>query len=269
MHLLDQSDDRLARICAHRGYSTAVPENTVASIKAAAAAGATFCEVDVRRCADGVFLLMHDRDVARTTDGVGLVSRLTWEELTRLDAGSWFSPAFIGERIPSLKECLDCACEAGLGLLLEIKDAHANEEWLLELTGMVRAARMLERCLFTSFDHTQLLGLKELVPEARTMGILHARVADVAAVARAARLDAVILEARFHHADDVRALRQAGLAVAYSVQAPESYLIATELGAHDQSDFDAALGSGQIDLVIGDDVDWLKSALSRAVLPRH
>ena len=56
-------------------------------------------EFDVRRTADGEFVVMHDAAVDRTTDGRGPVAELTFEEIRRLDAGG-------GVRVPSLAEAL-------------------------------------------------------------------------------------------------------------------------------------------------------------------
>jgi glycerophosphoryl diester phosphodiesterase len=63
-------------------------------------------EIDVRATKDGVLILMHDETVDRTTDGRGAVGELTWSEILRLDAGSWMSPDFAGERVPRLDEVL-------------------------------------------------------------------------------------------------------------------------------------------------------------------
>lgn len=89
----------------HRGNSLYAPENTLAS--AAAARGlADMVETDVRVSADGKLVIMHDATVDRTTDGTGTVASKTVAQLKLLDAGSWFSSAFTGERIPTLEELL-------------------------------------------------------------------------------------------------------------------------------------------------------------------
>lgn len=44
---------------------------------------------------------MHDRTVDRTTDGHGPVAALTLDEVRQLDAGSWFSRAFAGTKVPT------------------------------------------------------------------------------------------------------------------------------------------------------------------------
>lgn len=93
-------------IVAHRGAAKYAPENTIAAFLKAAEMGADYAEMDVRQTKDGVFVLMHDRNVKRTTDGKGLVSEMTLEEIKKLDAGSWFGKEFIGEKVPTLREVL-------------------------------------------------------------------------------------------------------------------------------------------------------------------
>lgn len=90
----------------HRGTMKFAPENTIAAHNVAIAMGARAIEMDVRMTADGEFVIMHDAAVDRTTDGKGLVSRMTLADIRKLDAGSWFSPDFAGERVPTLREAL-------------------------------------------------------------------------------------------------------------------------------------------------------------------
>ncbi len=78
------------RIFAHRGFSAAAPENTMAAFRLAAEAGADGLELDVHLSKDREVVVIHDETVSRTTDGKGKVRELTLEELRRLDAGSRF-----------------------------------------------------------------------------------------------------------------------------------------------------------------------------------
>ena len=111
---------RRVQVIVHRADAGYEPENTLAGIKHAFAAGADMVEVDVRPCADGTAVLMHDEDVRRTTDGSGLASEKSLSELKRLDAGSWLDQRYAGERIPTLAEALLAAKGRGR-LLLDVK----------------------------------------------------------------------------------------------------------------------------------------------------
>jgi glycerophosphoryl diester phosphodiesterase len=82
-------------VVAHRGASVEQPENTIEAFDAAIDAGADAVEFDVRMTADGHAVVMHDPDVSRTTDGTGLVSEVTLEEIRKLG-------------VPTLEEALAC-----------------------------------------------------------------------------------------------------------------------------------------------------------------
>ena len=93
-------------VVAHRGYSARYPENTASAFDAAISAGADMIELDVCITKDRVPVVIHDQTLERTTDGAGMVSEFNLSELKKLDAGSWFSPEFKGESIPTLEEIL-------------------------------------------------------------------------------------------------------------------------------------------------------------------
>ena len=96
----------LKGICAHRGAMETYPENTLAAFKEAIRLGAHMVEFDVRITKDNELVIMHDKSVDRTTDGKELIIDLTLVEIKKLDAGSWKSAKFNGEKVPTLKETL-------------------------------------------------------------------------------------------------------------------------------------------------------------------
>jgi len=147
------------RIWAHRGYSAAAPENTMAAFRAAETAGADGIELDIQLSRDGIPVVLHDETVDRTTDGRGEAANFTLRELRWLDAGSWFDPAFAGEALPSLEEVLLWA-EDRLWLNLEIKAAAAGRAILEMLPSFPRA-----RLLVSSFDHALLESLRRVHPK--------------------------------------------------------------------------------------------------------
>jgi glycerophosphoryl diester phosphodiesterase len=160
---------------AHRGYSAVAPENTLPALAGALLAGATLVEFDVRTTMDGVPVVIHDRTVDRTTDGSGQVSELTLGEVRALDAGSWFSPAFAGLRVPLLSEVLDLleASAGAAGLLLEIK-APATLEQVKAILGQVADRDLLPRTVVQSFDPQVLALVREAAPDVRR-GLLRLR----------------------------------------------------------------------------------------------
>ena len=178
---------------AHRGYSAIAPENTLPALAAGVLAGATFIEFDVRTTADGVPVVIHDRSVDRTTDGEGNVWELTLDEVSALDAGSWFSPAYTGIKVPLLSEVLDLlqppavpadfTPEGGAQLLLEIKPP-ATLEQVKNIVGQVAEAGLLERTVVQSFDPAIIRLVGEAAPEVRRGLLRKGFDAEQVAVAR-------------------------------------------------------------------------------------
>jgi glycerophosphoryl diester phosphodiesterase len=107
-------------IVAHRGASRNYPENTLAAIRGAIEENAGMFEFDVMFSKDEIPVLIHDEDVSRTTNGSGKIFNFTLSEIKALDAGLWFSPEFSGEKIPTLKECLNLGKDK-IAFMLELK----------------------------------------------------------------------------------------------------------------------------------------------------
>jgi glycerophosphoryl diester phosphodiesterase len=74
-------------VIAHRGASGLEPEHTAEAYHRALADGADGFECDVRLTRDGVLVCLHDRSVERTSNGRGVVSRMTLADLRKLNFG--------------------------------------------------------------------------------------------------------------------------------------------------------------------------------------
>lgn len=161
------------RVVGHRGAAARAPENTIASLARAACDGADEVEFDVQRTADGVPVLLHDDTLDRTTSGRGALRDRTWPELRTLDAGTHFSPAFAGERLPSLADACAWARGTGTGLSIELKQPAPADVAPIDdgLAGSVvealRAADLLPQAVIHSFDHPTLARVLAIAPDAR------------------------------------------------------------------------------------------------------
>lgn len=152
------------RVWAHRGASSAAPENTAASDEVARRARAEWIENDVQPTKDGVPVILHDATVDRTTNGTGALSSLTAAQVAALDAGSWFAPAFAGQRVPTLVQQLDGLKTRGGNLLLEVKGTHTRDS-VARIVSEVRARGMSSRVFVQSFEPQHLRWVRELAPE--------------------------------------------------------------------------------------------------------
>lgn len=176
---------------AHRGASREAPENTLAAFRRAIAVGVPAVECDVQRSRDGRLVVIHDQTVDRTTDGRGRVAALTFDDLRRLDAGSWFGLEFASERIPSLDEVLDLARGRAV-VLLEIKNGPMFYEGIEpQVAETLRRHGMIEAALVMSFDHAAVRTMRAAAPDVATAIVYSARLIDAAGAARAADADAL------------------------------------------------------------------------------
>src|SRR4030088_3248463 len=77
---------------AHQGGEDEFPSNTLYAFRKAIRAGADMLELDVGVTSDDQIVVMHDTSVDRTTNGTGLISEQTLQQIQALDAGYWFTP---------------------------------------------------------------------------------------------------------------------------------------------------------------------------------
>lgn len=155
------------RVVGHRGGGTLAPENTLAGIRKAAAAGLGAVEFDVMLSADHVPVLIHDETLERTTDGRGAVAATPYARLAELDAGAWFGREFAGEPVPSFEQAGKLCAELGLWANVEIKPAQGFERE----TGAI-AAKLAQALwhgvspapLLSSFHPASLAAARESAP---------------------------------------------------------------------------------------------------------
>jgi glycerophosphoryl diester phosphodiesterase len=179
MSLFETKSGPTPAVCGHRGASGHAPENTLVAFRRAKELGATWIEFDVQLSADGVPIILHDDTLARTTNlGQQLrPTQLTLAELKDLDAGSWFSPEFAGEKIPTLEEVFE-ACGSELGLNIEIKSTpnfEADNGLEQKIADLVRRYKLEDTALISSFDPHRLASLHRYDPGLRLAFLYEAR----------------------------------------------------------------------------------------------
>ncbi|GAA1964754.1 glycerophosphodiester phosphodiesterase [Kitasatospora viridis] len=114
------------QVVAHRGSSAALPEHTLAAYQRALAEGADALECDVRVTSDGQLVCVHDRTIARVSDGGRrVVSTLTLEQLEAYDFGSWKHPEQPEPQpVLTLEQLLGLVADAGRRVDLAIETKH-------------------------------------------------------------------------------------------------------------------------------------------------
>jgi glycerophosphoryl diester phosphodiesterase len=148
----------------HRGASGERPENTVPAFELALAQGADALETDVHRTRDGVIVVCHDADLARTTDGEGPIAEHTLAEVRALDAGHRFTPdqgrthPFRGNgiTIPTLEELFNAFPEARINV--EVK--ACDEALIRDAVGLIREARRAYRTLLAAGEDDTMAAIR-------------------------------------------------------------------------------------------------------------
>jgi glycerophosphoryl diester phosphodiesterase len=158
---------------AHRGASGHAPENSMAAFIKALEMHSDMIELDIHLSEDGQAVVIHDASLERTTSGKGLVEHYSMSELQELDCGSWFDPAFSGERIPSLKDVLALVNGKAI-LLIEIK---RGKEKVYEGLGRavvddIRQAGAEDWCIVQAFDSYYILEVNEYAPDIETQKLI-------------------------------------------------------------------------------------------------
>ncbi len=146
-------------VAAHRGASTAYPENTMEAFRAAIEMGVDQIETDVRITKDGELVLIHDETVNRTTNGEGKVRDMTLAELKTLDAGIKKDEKFAGAKIPTLRELMELVKDhPTMTLDIELKEYPTEGYEAIAFSVCDRILEILEeygytdRCVINSFS---------------------------------------------------------------------------------------------------------------------
>jgi glycerophosphoryl diester phosphodiesterase len=126
-------------------------------------------EVDIRTTRDGRLVLSHDADLARMTDGAGLIHEKTWDEIRRLDAGRKFDAQFAGERVPLLDEVLPL-CRGRIDVLLDLKEE--GDDYIRRVVETVRSRGEPKRTIVGVRSVEQARQFRKLLPEARQIGLI-------------------------------------------------------------------------------------------------
>lgn len=120
---------RIVHLVAHRGNAREYPENTLPALQSALDLGARFLEIDTHLSSDGVPVVIHDADLARTTGATGNVFDRPVAELVNIEAAERqrFGTQYAGTCIPTLADAarlLDDRPE--VTLFVEVKRASLS-----------------------------------------------------------------------------------------------------------------------------------------------
>lgn len=210
---------------AHRGAGRLAPENTLAAFRLGAAHGYRMFECDAKLSADGAVFLLHDATLERTSSGQGMAGKLSWHELSQLDAGSWHSRQYAGEPLCSLAALARFCLGNAHALNIEIKPSPGSER----LTGQTVAAQAQGLWagqtvvpLLSSFEPESLAGALDSAPQLPRALLLESWWEGWLQTATALKCSAIVAHHRLLDAASVGSVRGAGMrCLSYTVNDAE------------------------------------------------
>lgn len=151
------------KLIAHRGFSSAAPENTTAAFELAVQNGFYGIECDVRKTYDGEFVIMHDADLNRMCGYNLNIANMDLDQLKQytITAGSNID-SYPELTVPTLEEYLQILEKSDtVHPFIELKEALTEPE-LKEITELVKKYGLLDRTYFISVHKSNLLTLKTI-----------------------------------------------------------------------------------------------------------
>lgn len=117
------------RICAHRGFSAMLPQNSSISFAAAVSMGAHEIELDIRPSKDGELIVCHDDTINNVSSGLtGAIAELTYSEIMQAEIGSKVSPMLAGLKFSTFEQVLELFANKVI-INLHIKSLNPRQDY--------------------------------------------------------------------------------------------------------------------------------------------
>jgi glycerophosphoryl diester phosphodiesterase len=158
-------DQRAITIHAHRGVSTKAPENSLAAVREAIAAGADYVETDVQLSKDDVLVVVHDSDFSRVGGVARKVWDLTYDEIRAIPLGGGAAPEYRNEFTPTFPALL-AETKGRIKVNIELKYYGDHQPGLArKVIEAVRAMGMLDQVVIQCLEYEPLREVHQLAPE--------------------------------------------------------------------------------------------------------
>ncbi len=184
----------LTEVSAHRGASINYPENTMKAFEMAVEEKTDWIELDVQLTSDGVPVIIHDSNIHRVTGVNKNIWEVTYNDIRDLDCGSWFSPEFAGERIPTLGEVLDFAKKKHVKLNIELKPTGYEKDFEKTVIDTINEKNYKNSCVVTSQEYNTLENIKKYDPTIKTIYVMSIALGNITKLTEA---DGFSVEASF------------------------------------------------------------------------
>ena len=156
------------RLCAHRGFNTVAPENSMPAFGAAVALGAEEIEFDIWSTKDGVLVSCHDSTLERVSDGEGKIFEHTYAELLKLDFGRKYGEKYQGLSIATFEEILQkFAGRVIMNIHVKIWDKKQADDKMEEIIALIRKYDCEKHVYFMTINDDMIRKVQAYAPEMR------------------------------------------------------------------------------------------------------
>lgn len=153
------------RVCAHRGYNSIAPENSMIAFGSAIGLGAKEIEFDLWQTKDGEIVSSHDPTLERTSDGTGLITDYTLEELQKLDFGIKCGEKFKGLKIITFEQILKkFSCHAIMNIHVKKCDDGRTRDRAEKIVNLIKKYDCEQHCYIMTNDLEMHKILREIAP---------------------------------------------------------------------------------------------------------
>ena len=161
-----EEDMKYPRVCAHRGFNTIAPENSLPAFGAAVAMGADEIEFDIWSTKDGVLVSCHDDTLDRVSNGSGKIYDHTFAELQNLDFGFKYGDKFAGMKIATFEDILKkLAGQAIMNIHVKIWDCKFQEDKMEEIVALIRKYDCQRHVYFMTSNDDMIRKAQDYAPD--------------------------------------------------------------------------------------------------------
>ena len=169
---LDLEYAKNIEITAHRGASLYYPENTMSAFIGAVEMNANWIELDVHQTKDQKLVVTHDANLKRVTGVNKKISDTNYADIEKLDAGSFFSDAFKGEKIPLLEDVIKYAKDNNIKLNIELKPTGNEIDFERQVIKLINKYNYKDNCVIASFNYNILTNTKKIDSSITTVYVM-------------------------------------------------------------------------------------------------
>ena len=197
----------------HRGAMGHEPENTLLSIRKAIALGVDAVEIDVYNL-EGHLVVIHDRDLSRTTNGTGYLEQSSFAQVRSLDAGK-------GEQVPTLEEVFNTVNHQAV-VDIELKGSNTAKLVVDLIQNYLETGWSYGDFVVSSFNHYELNQVKAICPGIITGMIIYGLPWEFLSSAQQLKADLIIPSLEYVTPNLVQSIHQQGLRTwVYTVNQPD------------------------------------------------